>query len=78
MSRPNRAGGLSTLSLALCLSMSGVLAGCDNQDADNPVDLGGGPGVNPVEREETDIPGPDPASTDIPITTEPEAPGTGS
>ena len=76
MPRRHRAGRLSTLSLALSLSMSGVLAGCGDQVAEGPVPLGGGPGVNPVEREEADLA--NPGSTDIPVTTEPGTSGTGS
>lgn len=99
MSRPIRAGGLYPLSLALCLSMSGVLAGCGDQAAEEPVPLGGGPGVNPAEPGQTTIPDLDrdrdagasglgtengtetdsaPGATDIPVSPEPEAPGTGS
>ncbi|MEW4571449.1 hypothetical protein AB1L88_26540 [Tautonia sp. JC769] len=95
MPRPIRAGGLYPLSLALCLSMSGVLAGCGDQAAEEPVPLGGGPGVNPAEPGQTTIPdldrdrdagasdpgaeaGPAPGATDIPVSDEPEAPGTGS
>ena len=93
MPRPIRAGGLSNLCLALCLSMSGVLAGCGDQAAEEPVPLGGGPGVAPAEPGQTTIPDTDrdagasglgteaetaPGATDIPVSAEPEAPGTGS
>ncbi|WP_152054165.1 hypothetical protein [Tautonia marina] len=93
MPRPIRAGGLSTLSLALCLSMSGVLAGCGDQAAEEPVPLGGGPGINPAEPGQTTIPdvdrdagagatapdtNADQDTPDIPVSAEPEAPGTGS
>lgn len=91
MPRPIRAGGLSTLSLALCLSMSGVLAGCGDQAAEEPVPLGSGSGIHPAEPGQTTIPdvdrdaeatAPDSSadqdSPDIPVSAEPEAPGTGS
>ncbi|WP_169977609.1 hypothetical protein [Tautonia rosea] len=90
MPRPIRAGGLSPLSLALCLSLSGVLAGCGDQAADESVPPGGGPTINPAEPGQTSIPetetetdqdatnlGREP-ETDVPVIAEPEAPGIGS